>query len=80
MLGKLLTPLTTATAGGVAVRYITSIVASIIAILGILGLFSPDQVESLTRLVPELFAAGAALVAVLIPLYATITKSRPDGK
>jgi fumarate reductase subunit D len=80
MLTKLLTPLTTATAGGVALRYATSIVASIIALLGVLGLLTPDQVESLTRLVPELFAAVAALVAVVIPLYATLTKSRPDNK
>jgi len=78
MLSKLLTPLTTATSAGVAIRYLSTIVGSVLAILGVLGLLSPAQVDALTTQVPELLAAVGALIAVLVPLYATLTKSSSD--
>lgn len=78
MLGKLLTPLTTASSVGVAIRYLSTIVGSILAIVGIMGWLSADQVEELTRQVPELLAAVGALIALIVPLYATLTKSSSD--
>lgn len=78
MLDKLLSPLTTATSVGVAIRYLTTIVGSVIAILGILGWLTPEQSEALTKQVPELLAALGALVAAAIPLYAIWTKSSSD--
>ena len=78
MLDKLLSPLTTATSLGVAVRYVTTILGSIIAILGILGWLTPEQAEALTQQVPVLLAAIAALVSAVIPLYAIWTKSSSD--
>lgn len=78
MLGKLLSPLTTASSIGVAIRYLTTIAGSIIAILGILGWLTPEQSEALTKQVPELLAAIGALVAAAIPLYAIWTKSSSD--
>jgi hypothetical protein len=76
--GQLLTPLTTATAAGVTVRYTTTIVASVLAILGVLGWLSAEQVETLSKQVPELIGAIAALIAVAIPIYAAWTKSSSD--
>lgn len=78
MLDKLLSPLTTASSIGVAIRYLTTIVGSIIAILGILGWLTPEQSEALTKQVPELLAAIGALAAAAIPLYAIWTKSSSD--
>lgn len=68
MLDKLLAPLTTATSVGVAIRYLTTIAGSVIAILGILGWLTPEQAEALTKQVPELLPALGAIVAALIPL------------
>ncbi|NVP55953.1 hypothetical protein [Mycoplana rhizolycopersici] len=78
MFEKLLTPLTTATSIGVAVRYLTTIVGSVIAILAILGWLTPEQAEALTRQVPELLGAVAAVVTAAVPLYAIWTKSSSD--
>lgn len=75
MLDKLLSPLTTATSVGVAIRYLTTIVGSIIAILGFVGWLTPEQSEALTKQVPELLAAVGALLAAAVPLYAIFTKS-----
>lgn len=78
MLGKLLTPFTTATATGVSVRYITTVITTIIAIVGILGWLSPEQQEALTKQIPDLITAIAGLIAIVIPLYGIITKSSSD--
>lgn len=78
-------PLTTATSVGVAIRYAITVVSSILAIVSILGWLSPEQVQDIiekvrliTAQVPELLTAGAGLVAILLPLYATLTKSSSD--
>lgn len=78
MLKSILSPLTTATSAGVAFRYLSTIAASVIAILGILGLLSKDQVDALTKTVPELVTAIAALIPIVITVYATLTKSSSD--
>lgn len=78
MLSKLLTPFTTATAAGVSVRYITTILTTVIAIVGILGWLTPEQQEALTALVPGLLAAVSGLIAVLVPIYGVLTKSSSD--
>lgn len=78
MLSKILAPLTTATSAGVALRYLTAMAGSILAILGILGWLSPEQVEALSKQVPDLLAAIGGLAAILIPIYATLTKSSSD--
>lgn len=75
MFDKLLTPLTTATSTGVAIRYITTIVGSIVAILGVLGWLTPEQSDALTREIPGLLGAVGGLVAVGITTYATLTKA-----
>ncbi|UPT53424.1 hypothetical protein [Synechococcus phage Ssp-JY39] len=77
-MGKLLSIFTTATATGVSLRYLTTIVGSVLTIFGILGWLSPDQVEALRVAVPEFTAAIGALVAAGIPIYAAITKSSSD--
>lgn len=71
-------PLTTATSVGVAIRYAITIAGTILAILGILGWLTPQQVDVLSTKVPELLGAIGALVAAIIPLYAALTKSSSD--
>ncbi len=78
-------PLTTATSIGVALRYLITIAGSVLAILGIVGWLTPDQVQELSQKVqdisaqlPGLVAAVSGIVAIAIPAYATITKSSSD--
>ncbi|MCZ4501021.1 MAG: hypothetical protein JWQ74_3576 [Marmoricola sp.] len=85
MLKQILSPLTTATSVGVAIRYVVTIISSIIAILSILGWLTPEQVQEIARKVeqisgqvPGLIAAVAGLVALLTPIYAIMTKSSSD--
>ena len=75
---KFFNPLTTATSIGVTIRYLTTIVGTLIAILGILNWLTPAQVLELSKQVPELFGAIAALIAAFVPLYAIMTKSSSD--
>lgn len=78
MFSKLFNPLTTATSVGVAIRYLTTIVGSVLAILGVMGWLSPEQSAELERLVPELLGALGALAALAVSVYAVITKSSSD--
>lgn len=78
MLKTILSPLTTATSLGVAIRYLTTIASSVIAILAILDWLSPEQADALTKQVPELLGAVAALITAAIPIYAILTKSSSD--
>lgn len=85
MFEKLLSPFTTATSAGVTIRYIITIISSVLTILGILGWLTPDQVQALARKVqeiseqlPGLLAAVSGLITVLVPIYAAITKSSSD--
>jgi hypothetical protein len=85
MLEKLLSPFTTATSAGVTIRYIITIITSMLAILGTLGLLTPGQVEDVLRKVqeisgqlPALLAAVSGLIAVFVPIYAAMTKSSSD--
>ncbi len=76
MLGKLLTPFTTPSTIGVAVRYLTTIATALVALLGLLGLMTPEQVEAITKQVPEVLTAVTTIATVLVPLYAVLTKAR----
>ena len=51
-------PLTTARPVGVAIRDGVVIIGSIIAVLGVLGLLSPEQVAELTQAAPAFMTAG----------------------
>lgn len=75
---KLLSIFTTATATGVTIRYLTTIIGSAITIFGILGWLSEEQVEALREAVPTFVAAIAALLAAGVPIYAALTKSSSD--
>lgn len=85
MLKTLLSPFTTATSAGVTIRYVITIISSVLTILGILGWLTPDQVQALARKVaeiseqlPGLLAAVSGLIAVLVPVYAAVTKASSD--
>lgn len=78
MFGKLMSPLTTANSGGVAVRYGTVIIGTILAIAGVFGVLSPEQVEALTAKLPEFVSALGGIATMAVTLYAIITKSSSD--
>jgi hypothetical protein len=78
MLEKLLSPLTTATAGGTTLRYILVIFSSMMTLLGGLQVLTPAQVDVLSRTVPEILGALFALITIVIPAYAAWTKSSSD--
>lgn len=78
MLKHILTPFTTASSIGVAIRYTSTIIGAIVTILGFLGWLTPEQVEQLTQAMPELATAIGALVMAGIPVYAIITKAFSD--
>jgi len=78
MLDKILNPITTASSVGVALRYISTIVGSVLTILGVLGLLSQEQVDTITAQMPQIVSAIGALVAVCVPIYAIFTKSSSD--
>jgi hypothetical protein len=82
MLEKILSPFTTATSLGVTLRYLTAIVGSLLAILGAVGFLTPEQVDALkaqievlTANAPALLSAIGAVMASVVTIYATITKS-----
>lgn len=78
MFKNFVNPLTTATSVGVGLRYLTTIVGSVLTILGVMGLLSSEQVEALAKQVPELLGAIGAVITLAIPIYAMITKSSSD--
>lgn len=78
MLGKIFSPFTSATAGGVATRDVTMIIGAILAVLGVLGFLSEDQVKSLTEQAPVIFTAIGTVVTIGMSIYRIITKSSSD--
>jgi len=85
ILTSILKPFTTAKAGGVVLRDVVIAVGSIIALLGILGVLTPQQVADLTKAVedlsgqwPAIVAAFGTLMAVGMSIYRTLTKSSSD--
>lgn len=73
-----LNPFATSAAIGVTVRYATVIISTALTIFGLLGWLDAAQVEALKNAVPELVGAVSGLVAVIIPIYAVLTKSHSD--
>lgn len=85
MLKSITSLFTSATAPSVAIRYITTIVGSLIFILATVGALSPEQVawlsdtmDKISGQLPELIAAVGGLIALVAPIYATMTKSSSD--
>lgn len=83
MLKTLLTPLTTASAGGVALRDIIVWLGALLAVIGALGLLTPEQVAviqaQLDKLVdPKVLAAIGLLMSTAMSIYRQITKSSSD--
>lgn len=76
---------TTANSAGVVLRYLGTILGSLLAIAGILGVLTPEEIASITAKVrdisaqlPELLTAIGALMAIVIPTYAAVTKASSD--
>jgi len=78
MLKAILKPFFTSAPSGVTTRYLTVIVTTVVTVLGLLGWLDPAQVEALKNAVPELLTYVTGLIALLVPLYAVLTKSSSD--
>lgn len=77
-MGRLLSIFTTATASGVAARDITMLIGAVLAVFGVLGWLTEDQVEALRGMVPGLIGALGGVVTVAVSVYRVITKSHSD--
>lgn len=71
-------PITTARPVGVAVRDGVVVIGSIIAVLGVLGLLTPEQVAELTQAAPAFMTALGAVLAGGMSIYRVVTKSHSD--
>lgn len=78
MLKILLRPFVTSAKSGVSTRYLTVIVTTAITVLGLLGWVDDDTSDALKKAVPELLAAIAGIIAIIVPVYATISQSSSD--
>ena len=71
-------PLTTAAQSGVIIRYVTAMLGSVVALLGVLGFLSEEQVRALTEQAPVIMTALGSIVSGAVVVYAAITKSSSD--
>lgn len=83
MLEKLFKPFTTSSATGVTVRDITAYIGAIIAVLGILGWLSPEQIDALKAQVdtltdPKILTAIGLLLSSVVSVYRIFFKSSSD--
>lgn len=85
MLKTILSPFTTARASGVAFRDVFIMVGVLLGALGSLGVLSPEQVETLRRVVedvsgqwPQIIAAVGVLMTIGMSIYRAIFKSSSD--
>jgi DNA integrity scanning protein DisA with diadenylate cyclase activity len=76
MLKTILSPLTTATSVGVFLRYLTTIISSVLTILSIIGWLTPEQVRDIgekvrliTAQLPELLTAISGLALIIVTTY-----------
>lgn len=70
--------LTTATAAGVATRYLSAMLGMALTIVGLLGWASPEQVEELRAMTPDFVAAVGVVISAGVTAYAIVTKSNSD--
>lgn len=83
MFTKLIEPFTTSKPIGVAVRDVAVSLGVILAMLGTLGMLTPDQVEEIkgylaTVTDPAVLAAFGVLLGTGTSIYRTLTKSHTD--
>ncbi len=78
ILSTIFKPLTTAEPVGVVSRDLIVIVGSIIAVLGALGLLTPQQVAELTKQAPALMAAIGTIMVAGMSIYRAVFKSTSD--
>lgn len=78
MLGKFFSTFTTATEIGVAVRYATSCVGTVLAMLVFMNWLDQPTADALSQSIPAFIGALGAVIATLIPIYAMMTKAHSD--
>lgn len=78
MLAKIGSIFTTAAPTGVSLRYLGTILGSMLTLIGIMGWLSADQVAALKNEIPGFVSSLGALLTVAITVYAVITKSSSD--
>jgi hypothetical protein len=78
MFGKLTSIFTTAQPVGVATRDIITGLGAILAMLGVLGFLSEQQVQELTRQAPAVLTALGPVIYGGMTIYRTLFKSSSD--
>ena len=78
MFEKLLAPFTTAAPSGVALRDLITGAGAVIAVLGVLGFLTPEQVAELTKQAPGLLVAAGTLIYGGMSVYRILFKSSSD--
>ena len=74
-MGKLISIFTTAAPVGVATRDLVTAFGAILAMLGVLGLLSQEQVDELTKQAPVVFTALGTLIYAAMTIYRSFAKS-----
>ena len=82
MLGKLLAPFTTATAGGTIFRDVFIMIGTMLTLLSLVGVLTPAQVEELRSVVdeisgqwPQIMTAVGFIMAAGMSIYRAVFKS-----
>lgn len=80
MLKTLFSPLTAAGKTGTTIRDIVMVVGAILAMLGTLGILSPEQIDTVkahiaTMTSPPMLAAIGTIMTVGVSIYRNITKA-----
>ncbi len=70
--------LTTAAASGVLVRYLSTILGTIVATTVTLGYLNAEQGQVISQNIDVILGAIGAIVAASLPIYAAIFKSSSD--
>ena len=77
-IAKLGNVFTTSTSVGVAIRYLSTIAGTALAVLGLLGWLSQEQIAEINAKLPSVFEALGAFIMAVVPLYAMVRQSFSD--
>lgn len=69
---------TTSAPIGVTIRYLGTIIGTVLTVAGVLGLLDQSQIDALRNEIPGFVSALSALATVIVTVYAIFTKSSSD--
>ncbi|MBN9235080.1 MULTISPECIES: hypothetical protein [Phyllobacteriaceae] len=78
MLKSIASIFTTSAPVGVALRYLGTILGTVLTVAGVLGLLDQAQIDALRNEIPGFVSALSALATAAVAIYAIFTKSSSD--